>query len=82
MRAARVQTKDLQAYVKNRRAEGISNSTINRELARLKRAFNLSRESTPPKVKQVPIFPRLEEPPPRKGFFEHDGICCVAIRTA
>ncbi len=79
MRAARVQTKHLKACVKKRRAEGISNSTINRELARLKRAFNLSRESTPPKVKQVPVFPRLEEAPPRKGFFEHDEFVVLRL---
>ena len=74
-----VQTKHLKACVKKRRAEGISNSTINRELARLKRAFNLSRESTPPKVKQVPVFPRLEEAPPRKGFFEHDEFVVLRL---
>jgi integrase len=41
-------------------------------LNRLKRALNLGRFSTPPKVKRLPIFPKLEEPAPRKGFFEHE----------
>ena len=72
IRAARLRTDQLRAYVKQRRSAGVKNSTINRELACLKRAFNLSRQATPPKVKRVPIFPKLKEPPPRKGFFGHD----------
>ena len=79
MRAARVQTKDLQAYIKKRRADGVSNSTINRELMRLKRAYNLARASTPPKVKRVLIFPTLDEAPPRKGFFEHDEFLVLRV---
>jgi integrase len=78
IRASRLTTEDIKRYVKSRRDEGIKNSTINRELNRLKRALNLGRLSTPPKVKRLPIFPRLEEPPPRKGFFEHDQF--VALR--
>ena len=31
--------------------EGAENATINRELSLLKRAFNLAREGTPPKVR-------------------------------
>ena len=79
MRAARVQTKDLQAYIKKRRADGVSNSTINRELMRLKRAYNLARASTPPKVKRVLIFPTLDEALPRKGFFEHDEFLVLRV---
>jgi integrase len=46
------------------------NATINRELAALKRMFNLAYRSSPRKVYQVPVFPRLKENPPRKGFVE------------
>jgi integrase len=53
-----------------RRNEGSANGTINRELAALKRIFNLARTSTPPKVRDVPAFPHLKESPPRKGFVE------------
>ncbi len=72
MRASRIQTKHLNGYVKARKGKGIANSTIQRELMRLKRAFNLGREATPPKVAQLPRFPKLKEPPPRKGFFEFE----------
>ena len=71
-RAAQIQRRYLRAYIKHRRTEGVGNNTINRELARLKRVFNLARKATPPKVKRVPHFPKLTEPPARKGFFEYD----------
>jgi integrase len=71
-RATQIQSRHLRAYIKHRRTEGVGNSTINRELARLKRAFNLAREATPPRVKWVPNFPKLTEPPARRGFFEYE----------
>ena len=71
MQAARVETRHLTNYIKKRRSIGRANGTINRELAVLKRAFNLARQATPPTVKRVPYFPHLTEPPPRSGFFEH-----------
>ena len=79
MRAERVESRHIDAYIKERREAGISNSTINRELARLRRAFNLARESCPPKVKRGLKIPKLVEPPPRKGFFEHADF--VVLRT-
>jgi integrase len=57
-----------------------SNGTINRELALLRRAFNLGKKSTPPKVGGVPFFPMLAENNVRKGFFEHDAF--LAVRQA
>ena len=73
IRAARVETKTLNVYVTQRRSEAAANATINRELALLRRAFNLAHKATPPGVKRVPAFPKLKEAPPRKGFFEHDA---------
>src|SRR5665213_4235147 len=69
MRASRLTTDDIRRYVKSRRDEGILNSTINRELNRLKRALNMGRLSAPPKVMRLPVFTKLDEPAPRKGFF-------------
>jgi integrase len=58
----------------------MSNAEINRELAALKRMFNLALQQTPPKVPQKPYIPMLQEQNVRKGFFEHDEF--VALRAA
>ena len=47
------------------------NATVNRDLALLRRAFDLFHDSTPRKVARVPNIPELEENNVRKGFFEH-----------
>lgn len=72
LRVAQVTSSLLNAYVDQRQASGAANATINRELAALKRMFNLGRRSTPPKVVFVPAFPRLAENNIRKGFLEDD----------
>lgn len=65
-----VTTDDINRYVDNRKREGAENATINRELAALKRMFNIAHASQPPKVRQVPKFPRFKENAPRSGFVE------------
>lgn len=71
IRASRVSTDDLLRYVEKRQREDANNATINRELALLKRMFNLGTACTPKKVTEVPVFPeRLQEGQPRKGFVE------------
>ena len=72
IKASSIDSPRLQAYVDYRRGKGISNSTINREFTLLRRAFNLAHQETPPRVKRVLKFPKLSEPPPRAGFFEHE----------
>ena len=57
-----------------------SNATINRSLALLRRAFNLGKKATPPRIGAVPFIPMLGENNVRKGFFEHDAF--LAIRRA
>ena len=78
MPAARVETTHLQRYIVERRKDGVTDSTIKNELALLRRAFNLGRRQSPPRVARTPIFPKLKSGPPRKGFFEHDEF--VAMR--
>lgn len=73
MRAASVGTAVLARYVNRRRGEGAANSTINRELSLLRRAFNLGLNSEPPLVAVVPKIPRLAENNVRKGFFDHEA---------
>ena len=80
MRATTLTTPHVQAYMIERRAEGAANATINRECALLRRAFNLARRETPPKVQFVPYIPRLKEDNVRKGFLEHPEY--VALRQA
>jgi integrase len=70
MRVPGVTTDKIQSYIKKRMEEGLSNASINRELAALKRMFNLGKQCTPSRVDQVPYIPMLKESNVRKGFFE------------
>lgn len=59
-----------------RQNEDVSNAESNRELAALKRMFNLALQQTPPK----PYIPMLQECNVKKGFFEHEEF--AALRAA
>ena len=69
VRAVRVAYTDGQRYVEQRQDQGAPNATINREIALLRRAFNLARRAG--KLAVSPLFPsKLAENNVRKGFFE------------
>ncbi len=67
-RAAEVSTPLLNRYIESRQQQGAKNATINRELAALKRMLNLGRRNQ--KVRNLPVFPRLEENNVRSGFLD------------
>jgi integrase len=67
-----VTTAKLRWYVARRLDEGRANATINRELAALRRAFNLARGDN--LVRQLPLFPTLPERNTRRGFFELEEV--------
>jgi integrase len=76
--AREISTDMIRRFIKNERDRGLGNGTINRSLSALRRMFNLAVEDG--KLRDVPHFPMLKEPAPRKGFFEradYDGLLRV-----
>jgi integrase len=75
-----ITTDRVKAYTEKRLEVGLSNASINRELAALKRMFHLAAQCTPPKVAMIPYIPMLKESNVRKGFFEYHEY--VALKDA
>jgi len=80
IRVSDVTTPKIRAYIEKRLSAEAAHATINRELAALKRIFNLGAKQTPPKVDKVPYIPMLIENNTRIGFFEHGDF--IAVRNA
>ncbi len=72
-RIPQITTARLQSYQAKRKRDGRANATVNREMALMRRAFNLGKRATPAKVSVVPHFPMLPENHVRKGFLEKDA---------
>src|SRR6266481_994342 len=71
-RAVNITTQHVRAYVETRQRAGLANGTINRELAALKRMFQLAAKAKLLSTDHVPDIPMLKEAPPRAGFFESE----------
>lgn len=71
-RAIGITTLHIRDYITRRKSEGVSNGTINRELAALKRMFRLASQQTPPLVTTTPHIPHLQEHNVRQGFFTEE----------
>src|ERR1700722_6702041 len=70
MRASEISTAKVEEYKQQRKREGASNASINRELALLRRAFRIAIEAG--NLNSTPKFRMLEENNARGGFFEQD----------
>ena len=62
----------MRQYIEMRRNEGASDSTVNRELAIVRRGFTLGMREDPPMVHRQPAIPKLEEDNARQGFLERE----------
>lgn len=68
----------VKKYISQRLDAGAANASVNRELAALKRMFNLGIQAE--KIHRKPYIPMLKENNVRTGFFEHGEF--VAFRGA
>jgi hypothetical protein len=74
-RAASLKGALAEEYVQQRLQTGVSNATINRELATLIRMLRLGYERE--KVTKLTKIHKLTEAPPRAGFFERSDFEAV-----
>ena len=69
--AERITSDSVRTYQLRRRKHGAEAATVNRETSALSRMFQVAIRRG--QLERMPLFPtRLEENPPREGFFEHD----------
>ncbi len=59
------------AFIDARRKQHVEDSTINRELAIVRRGFTLAMRERPPLLNSIPYIPKLREENVREGFVEH-----------
>jgi Phage integrase, N-terminal SAM-like domain len=78
-RAVNITTQHVRAYIETRQRAGLANGTINRELAALKRMFQLGASARLLSTDHIPDIPMLKEAPPRAGFFETTIPGCLAV---
>jgi integrase len=72
LRATELATDTIWQYISHRQGQEASAATINRELAAIKRAYNMAIQGRT--LSQRPYVPKLEERNIRAGFFERDQL--------
>lgn len=77
-RLVTITTSDIQEHIAKRQAQGAANATINRELAALKRGFNLLLQAE--RLTRRPYIPMLAEENARTGFI--GPLEALALREA
>jgi len=77
-KAQEITTADVQVFIAARQEAGASNGEINREIAALKRAFNLAFQAE--KITRKPYIAMLKEDNVRQGFFERAEFEAVLAR--
>jgi integrase len=80
LRAGKITSAMVQQYADERLADGAAVGKVNREVALLKRAFNIAARATPARVLRVPYIRLFREDNARRGFFEHGEY--LAMRAA
>lgn len=76
-RVTDITTSRIQEYIAAKQEEGLSNASINRTLAALRRMFTLGVRHTPPLVLNQPYFEMLEENNVRTGFFTYEEYAVI-----
>jgi integrase len=70
--AVKFRSEHQEQYIAARRQAGASDSTINRELAIVRRGFHLALRRDPPLLPRAPFIEKLPEGAPREGFLEEN----------
>ena len=65
---AKFRSEHQEQYIAARRSKGASDSTINRELAIIRRGFRLAMRREPPLLVRAPFIEKLQEGAPREDF--------------
>jgi len=74
-RAIDITTARIRVYIEARLEDKAAPSTGNRELGALSRMFTLAVQGV--RLSTKPHIPRLEEPSPRQGYFEHSEYLAI-----